>query len=157
LYNNELTGSIPSNLQWNKMNYLDLGHNQLTGTIPKDWVDTKSNITSLISLKSIYLDHNLLNGSLPDTWYMLGSNSIEQIIINNNLLTGVLPTNKDTMNYNLTTYAVQNNSFTRIDREFCKQSIYVNTGGMLAIFNADCDICVCDELCTTYCGDTSSN
>jgi hypothetical protein len=131
------------------MIYLDLGQNQFHGTIPNDWVD------SLMNLNSLYLDHNMLNGTLPDTWYMLGNGTIEQIIINNNMLTGAIPTNKNILNYNITTFEVQNNLFTRIDRELCKQSIYEETGGMLAIFNADCDICTCNELCTTYCGNNT--
>ena len=135
------------------MLYLDLGQNQLTGTIPNDWFDvnTGSYTTNMMKLNTLYLDYNMLNGTVQDTLFTLGNSTIEQIVINDNLFTGGIPSTRDYPNYNLTTFKLQNNLFTRVDKEFCRQqSIYEGTG-MLSIFSADCDICTCNYLCTSYC------
>jgi hypothetical protein len=152
LYDNNLWGSIPSNLGWINMNYLDLGRNQLTGTIPYDWVDEQNNATSMMQLSSIYLDRNKLNGTLPYNWYMLGDGKIELMMMNDNVLSGNIPWSRQYPNYNLTTLSMENNLFSRIDREYCKQqSIYEGNGGTLGILSADCDVCSCDTLCATSC------
>jgi hypothetical protein len=154
LYNNNFKGSIPSNLSWLKMVYLDMGHNSLTGTIPSDWVDG-SNTTTMIHLRTLYLDHNQLNGSLPDMWYNFGNGQIEQIVINDNLFTGTIPSSKSTAGNpnaawdsfgNLTTLEIQNNAFTRFDKDLCRRSIYTGDGA-LAILHTDCGICDCNQLC----------
>ena len=137
------------------MVYLDLGKNSFSGTIPSDWVDGDS---TMINLKSLYLDHNHFNGSLPENWYTLGNGTIEQIVINDNWLTGEIPSVKggnpnevsDIIFSNLTILEIQNNAFTRFDKNLCKQSVY--SGGWLTILNADCEICECSDLCdTTQC------
>jgi hypothetical protein len=152
LNKNQLTGSLPSDLGWTNMVYLDLGQNQLTGTIPYDWVDVTNNATSMMKLNSLYLDHNMLNGTLPDTLFALGDGTIEEIVINDNLFTGNIPSNRNYPGYNLTTFKIQNNLFTRIDKDFCKQHSVYEGVGMLSVFYADCGICTCNGLCTTTCG-----
>jgi hypothetical protein len=138
------------------MIYLDLGKNLFSGTIPSDWVDGDA---TMINLKSLYLDYNHFNGSLPQQWYMLGNGTIEQLVMNDNWLTGEIPSEKggnpnvvSNVFTNLTVLEIQNNAFTRFDKDICKQSIYSGVG-WLAILNADCDICQCSDLCpdTTQC------
>jgi hypothetical protein len=154
LFDNQFTGTLPSNLRWSNMVYLDLGKNSFSGTIPSDWVDSDF---GMINLKSLYLDHNHVNGSLPEKWYTLGNGTIEQIVINDNLLAGEIPSvkggnpNADFFP-NLTILEIQNNAFTRFDKNICKQSIY-SGNGWLTILHADCAICECSELCpdTTQC------
>ena len=129
-----------------------MGQNQLTGTIPDDWVDVTNNATRMMKQRSLYLDHNLLNGTLPGTLFALGDGTIERIVINDNLLTGDVPSNRDYPGNNLTTFKIENNMFTRIEKEFCKQHSIYEGVGMLSEFSADCDICTCNELCSTSCG-----
>lgn len=131
---------------------LDLGQNQLTGTIPYDWVDVTNNATRMMKLNSLYLNNNMLNGTLPDTFFTLGDSTIKEIVINDNLLTGEVSSNRNYPNYNLTTFKIQNNLFTRIDKEFCRQQSIFEGVGTLSVFFADCDICTCSDLCTAYCG-----
>ena len=133
------------------MTYLDLGRNQLIGTIPSDWINVNSNTTSMNKLNALYLDHNMMNGTLPETLLALGDSTIELIVINDNLFTGEIPVNRDYPNYNLTTFQIQNNGFTRMDKEFCKQQSIYEGDGILSILYTDCDICTCTDLCTTYC------
>jgi hypothetical protein len=134
------------------MVFLNLGQNQLTGTIPYDWVDVNNNATRMMNLQSLYLNHNRLNGTLPNTLFTLGDSTIEEIVINDNLFSGEISFSRDYLNYNLTTLKLQNNDFTRMDKEFCRQySIYEGVGQLLVLY-ADCDICTCNELCATYCG-----
>ena len=134
------------------MIYLDLGQNQLTGTIPFDWVDVNNNATSMMKLNALYLDHNMLNGTLPAALFALGDSTIEQIVLNDNLFTGEIPSSRDYPNYNLTTFKIQNNMFTRMDKEFCRQQSIYEGVGMLSVLYADCDICICTDLCATSCG-----
>jgi hypothetical protein len=140
------------------MVYLDLGKNAFSGTIPSDWVDGDATMT-MIKLKSLYLDYNHFNGTLPQNWYMLGNGTIEQIIINDNSLTGEIPSIKggnpnavSSVLSNLTVLEIQNNGFTRFDKNICKQSISSGVG-WLSIFHADCQMCQCSDLCpsTTQC------
>ena len=59
LYDNQLTGIIPSELNsLAELVELDLGVNSLSGTIP--------DLSSLDNLKELYLDQNNLSGSVPD-------------------------------------------------------------------------------------------
>ncbi len=84
LHNNQLTGSIPSELgSLASLQYLYLQDNELTGSIP-------SELGSLTSLQWLYLHNNQLTGSIPT---QLGSlASLQQLFLRNNQLTGSIPT-----------------------------------------------------------------
>ena len=47
-------------------------------------------------------------------------------------------------------FNVQDNLFTGIDKEVCKQSVFIS--GEMVEFKADCDICECDPYCELKCG-----
>ena len=84
LHNNQLTGSIPSELgSLASLQYLTFHINELTGSIP-------SELGSLTSLQWLYLHNNQLTGSIPT---QLGSlASLQRLYLNNNQLTGSIPT-----------------------------------------------------------------
>ncbi|KAI8831378.1 hypothetical protein BC829DRAFT_409745 [Chytridium lagenaria] len=60
LYNNQLTGSIPSQLgNLRNLTYLFLYNNQLEGTIPQE-------LGNLRILRELYLENNYLSGAVPE-------------------------------------------------------------------------------------------
>ena len=61
LYNNQLTGSIPPEIEnLTNLTYLNLGNNQLTGSIP-------SEIGNLTNLTSLIFSGNQLTGGIPES------------------------------------------------------------------------------------------
>ncbi len=83
LTNNQLTGSIPSELgSLDSLQVLSLSANQLSGSIP-------SKLGNLTSLRELYLTNNQLTGSIPSE---LGSlTSLQQLHLGFNQLTGSIP------------------------------------------------------------------
>ena len=83
LFNNQLTGSIPSSLRsLTNLTSLLLFDNQLTGSIP-------SSLGSLTNLEGLNLRHNQLTGSIPSS---LGSlTNLEGLNLGFNQLTGSIP------------------------------------------------------------------
>ena len=83
LWDNQLTGSIPSSLgSLTNLVHLVLGDNQLTGSIP-------SSLGSLTNLVQLVLDYNQLTGSIPSS---LGSlTNLETLWLSGNQLTGSIP------------------------------------------------------------------
>ena len=83
LYNNNLSGELPDNLEkLTALQYLQLGGNSLTGNIPESIGD----LTSLVSLN---LSSNNLTGNLPAS--MANLNALEQINLCKNKLNGMIP------------------------------------------------------------------
>jgi hypothetical protein len=78
---NQLTGSIPSELgNLGNLTLLNLNSNQLTGSIP----------TELGNLRYLWLNNNQLTGSIPTE---LGNlSNLRYLWLNNNQLTGTIPT-----------------------------------------------------------------
>ncbi len=83
LYENNLTGTIPSELgSLTNLQYLDLYENNLTGTIP-------SELGSLTNLQNLNLDGNNLSGTIPAE---LGSlTNLQNLNLDGNNLSGTIP------------------------------------------------------------------
>lgn len=129
------------NLNLRNLFYFDLGRNDMSGTIPDDWVEGNDNMRSL---RHLYLDFNRFNGSLPDEWPELGGGRVKQLILNDNKLTGQVPGKYESMQ-SLNAVEIQNNDFSRIQKDLCKHSVFI--GGELVALRADCDICDCQNFC----------
>ncbi len=83
LYNNQLTGFIPSEIgDITRLEWLTLRKNQLTGNIP-------SEIGNLTKLNYLFLDENQITGSIPSEIGNLVD--LYQLKLNNNLLSGSVP------------------------------------------------------------------
>ena len=83
LFDNQLTGEIPSSLgSLTNLEELLLYENQLTGEIP-------SSLGSLTNLRQLWLYDNQLTGEIPSS---LGSlTNLDELLLNNNQLTGEIP------------------------------------------------------------------
>jgi len=83
LENNQLTGTIPSELgNLTSLGYLYLYNNKLSSAIP-------SALGNLTSLQDLELEDNLLSGAIPSE---LGNlTSLQYILLSNNLLSGAIP------------------------------------------------------------------
>jgi Leucine Rich Repeat len=156
LSKNSLSGTIPTELSWPKLQHLDLGHNQLTGTIPADWGqgvvgDRRTTFSlALPQLRSIVLEFNQLTGSLPKQWSAsLGSGCMQEIILNNNQLTGEYPGRFRNQSC-LVTLHLQDNALDKISKDVCALATKNNRGdiggGSLADFRSDCSVCPCNNI-----------
>jgi hypothetical protein len=82
LYNNELTGSIPSEFgKFKNLYSLYLNNNQLSGSIPVE-------LSDLTSLSVLYLNNNQLSGEIPSN---LLKKSLTVLDLSYNELSGNLP------------------------------------------------------------------
>lgn len=82
-YLNNLTGFIPSSItSLTDLDVLDLGSNNLTGTIP-------TNIGNLTNLNTMYLDYNNIVGELPAS--ISSISGLSTFWINNNNISGCFP------------------------------------------------------------------
>jgi hypothetical protein len=103
LYDNSLTGMIPSQLGLlTKLTYLNLGDNSLTGTIPSQ-VGLLSNLTLLL------LSENSLKGTIPSQLAMMPN--LSSLVLSINSLTGTIPSQLALMS-NLTWLELYGNNFT---------------------------------------------
>ena len=107
LYNNNLTGSIPTQLgNLSELEVLHLNHNKLTGSIPTEignlsnltelWLQSNrlsgsipTEIGNLSNLKVLYLNVNQLSDSIPAE---LGNlSSLKMLLLDQNQLSGSIP------------------------------------------------------------------
>ncbi len=80
VYNNQLTGAIPSLGGLTALQYFYVDHNQLTGSIPS--------LSGLTALQSFYASGNQLTGAIPS---LSGLTALKAFAANNNHLTGSIP------------------------------------------------------------------
>ena len=80
LFNNQLTGSIPSISGLTALEYFSVSTNQLTGPIPS--------LSGLPMLRTFYVENNLLSGLIPD---LDGVPALESLRVENNQLSGTPP------------------------------------------------------------------
>ena len=96
LYNNNLTGNIPTELgNLTKLTRLNLARNQLTGTIP-------AALGKLTNLTTLYLWDNQLAGTVPAALGKL--TNLKALWIPDNQLTGTVP--EELTNLSLTSFAI---------------------------------------------------
>lgn len=142
LHKNQFEGTIP-NMTLMNATYIDLSWNKLNGTLPS--------AEDFHSLKQLYLDNNKLTGSIPESYGLIGNGSLVTLDLSHNTLSGGVPTawvdTSDTdATSSINTIKVQNNNLTdAIDNNICK--LAVSNRGSLVEFEADCDICECNEFC----------
>ncbi|KAL3851300.1 hypothetical protein ACJIZ3_013182 [Penstemon smallii] len=101
LSNNQIGGSIPSNLPITLRSFF-LSDNQFTGPIPE-------NLSSLSQLTDLSLNDNNLTGSIPDAFEQL--TSLINMDLSGNNLRGELPSSMGNLS-SLTTLHLQNNQLT---------------------------------------------
>ncbi|KAG7353058.1 RHS repeat-associated core domain containing protein [Nitzschia inconspicua] len=82
LYNNYLTGSVPSLFQFQYLRILYLDGNHLGGTLSPQ-------LGLMQSIESLFIFDNLINGSLPASFVLL--TDLEQLVAHTNALSGVIP------------------------------------------------------------------
>ena len=148
--------------------YMDLGRNQFSGQLPADMGE------KFARLRHLHLDYNKFTGTIPTTFPQMGSDRLETLSLNNNQLVGSVPSDyelqdrlskyffrrrKQYVEHELTqtrhlllvlfitlpvSYTLQGNSFTEpLDKDICRLSVF--RGGENVEFNADCNICTCDD------------
>ena len=103
LYNNHLTGGIPTSLgNLTKMQQLELNYNPLTGSIP-------TSFGNLTNMQYLLLDHDQLSGSIPAS---LGNLTVlKMIVLDDNQFSGSLPGSLGNL-VNLQYFYLFNNQFT---------------------------------------------
>lgn len=139
VYNNQMTGTIPTDLKLRHMYYMDLGRNSFSGEIPAEIG------VNYIRLRHLYLDHNQFTGTVPESIINAGEGRLRSLRLNDNQLVGALPGRHQSTTV-LQEYAVQNNGLTSMDENTCK--LWIFAGGELVEFNSDCAICDCGEKST---------
>ena len=87
LYDNKLTGTIPTNLKLQDLYYFDIGRNFIGGSIPEDVG------TDFVELRYFHVDHNRLTERIPDTIPPMASGRLISFLANHNRLEGVVPDN----------------------------------------------------------------
>lgn len=87
LYDNQLTGTIPKNLNLGNLFYFDIGRNFIGGSIPADIG------TDYSRLKYLHVDHNRLTSSIPDTIPLMANGRMISLLANHNQLSGSVPDN----------------------------------------------------------------
>jgi hypothetical protein len=140
LYDNALSGTFPSGLNWRNLYYLDVGKNNMEGPLPTDWWE---GVNDLKRIRQLYLNNNRFNGTIPEAFTAMGNGRMEQLVINDNDFEGTFPGGWNPSRF-LSTLEIQNTNFQAIDKDVCNMIVF--TGGELTTLNADCSICTCGTL-----------
>lgn len=140
VYNNNLSGQIPSGLNLRNLNYLDLGRNNFDGTIPIDWYEGTD---TMFELRHLLLDYNNFSGGLTANFPTIGNGRLDQVVLNDNQFSGPFPGGWSPRTA-LEVLRIQNNQFTSVNSDLCIMSVFV--GGELTDFRTDCSICSCRDI-----------
>ncbi|KAL7568835.1 hypothetical protein ACA910_007248 [Epithemia clementina (nom. ined.)] len=148
LYKNKLSGSIPPNLHYRFMYYLDLSHNSFTGHLPLDWSEGP---LQMFQMRHLFLNDNQFSGSIPDSYPSIGNGRMELFHAGNNQLTGTVPGNYNPQNL-IESLEFQGNNFTALDPKVCELILFLPPSTELANLKLDCNVCTCDMWCEPgYC------
>ena len=82
---NQMTGTIPANMNLRQMYYMDLGNNQFSGQLPPELG------TEYVRLRHLFLDNNQFTGTVPPSYVVAGNGRIESLTLNDNQLRGAFP------------------------------------------------------------------
>jgi hypothetical protein len=134
LYNNQLTGEIPSEIDnMTNLTFLGLNNNELTGSIPPE-------IANLTNLHYLLLFDNKLTGEIPSVIGNMAN--LTFLGLNNNELTGEIPSVIGNMT-NLHYLLLFDNELTgEIPENICDLNINWNISGKFNISN--------NQLCPPY-------
>ncbi|KAG7367420.1 two component regulator [Nitzschia inconspicua] len=102
VYDNLLSGSLPSTWDTPNLRIIDMGFNDLEGPIPQDLWD-------LPSLNSLIVDNNQITGNLPTS---SSCRTLSQVWVNGNQLDGSIPFDFGANWTNLTSLKLQENNLT---------------------------------------------
>lgn len=171
VHRNQMTGSIPPNMNMRRMFYMDLGRNQFSGTLPTELG------TEYVRLRNLFLDHNQFSGTVPESYINAGDGYIDVLTLNNNKFTGAFPGNHKVFNrmckfrwsrisllsstwdvaFHLTPSAtlttvelrIEHNNISSMNRTTCNLGVF--SGGDLVEFKSDCLVCRCgvNHMCKT--------
>ena len=86
LFNNQLSGEIPDLSGLSRLSHLYLHKNQLSGEIP--------DLSGLSRLRNLYLFDNQLSGTIPDL-----PTSLQELWLHDNQLSGEIPTLPTSLNF----------------------------------------------------------
>jgi hypothetical protein len=138
LYNNMLTGTLPSGLNLRQLWYFDVGYNNMEGPLPTDWWEGNNDMKRL---RNLFVNNNRFTGTIPEAFTTMGNGRMSQVILHDNEFSGTFPGGWNPTNF-LSSIEIQNTNIQAIDKDVC--NLIVFTGGELTILTADCSICTCD-------------
>lgn len=85
MHSNKFTGTIPEDLRFSMIKFIDLGRNNFSGNLPEDIGE------EWFELRHLYLDHNEFTGTIPKSYPTTGEGRIETMTFNHNNLEGLVP------------------------------------------------------------------
>lgn len=137
IYNNSITGPLPTGTNWRNLFYFDVGRNLMTGTLPTDWWEGRN---TLLRIRHLYLSHNRFSGTIPSQFTTMGNGRMNLVVINNNRFEGQFPGGWDPAWF-LEVTEFQNNNFQTMSSDLCRMIVF--NGGELTTMGVDCRICRC--------------
>lgn len=149
VFNNDITGTLPTQLGSMTVDELYLHYNRITGTLPSEL----GNMTA----DFLFLSHNRINGTLPTEF---GNMNVVELRLENNFLSGTVPTEFGEMGQ-LSSLSLQENNLGGIIPEtICNNEVKVTADSFTNPPEIDCSCCVgnfvgggndCNNNCTVAC------
>lgn len=145
LYENKLTGPIPSNMRLRNAFELDFSRNQFEGEIPDD-----INEENYGKLRLLYVDHNHLNGQIPQN--LMSMKKMQAFYFNDNMFVGGIPeVGNAELARNIVTVRAQHNQLTDpVPKGLCDLDVNKLYGELVEL-SVDCSICNECDLCISRC------